>query len=131
MPVTNDEMLQNLKNANAISRKIREIQASQIPEAKPPEVVLPETPYVETEHFAETMSEIYKELQSINQIQASIQDISDKLESEKQARIESETDGKRQRAVETRRFIITAILTAVSAIAALVAAVAALIPLFH
>ncbi len=58
-----------------------------------------------------------------------LKEISEKLEAEHEARIESEKDAEQQKIVETRRFIVSTILGILSVIAATAAAVAAILAL--
>lgn len=115
--MTNQEMLRALKAANTVTQKIQNVQSTSNPE--PPSVAPPNPPYVETAQFEE----------KLNQIQASLQNIDSKLESEKQARILSEVDNKKQKVVDNRRSLRNTALTVISIIFSAIAAVAAVLAL--
>lgn len=92
-------------------------------EVRPPEICEP------VEAINSEAARIKFEKSQFDNVKTAITTVSDMLETERLARIESEKIAERQRLLDRKRFIINTVIGVVSAIASIIAAVAAIIAL--
>lgn len=131
MVLNKDEMLRRSKLVNEINASIREAYAPLNAAPPAPELLSPDLPYVETMQFEDKMNNIHEELQTLSEVRTAIQDINERLEVEKQARMQSENNSRIQQEIESNRYKQTLFWSRLATVAAFLAAFAALIPLFR